>query len=116
MTGENFGAFFVRKCVAQKTYFVLKFAPQTCHLKNRGLAKGKDYATLAWRAEFGYDGTPTVVQIVPCAVIHLSHTDLGRRDPSPNLIRNARTSWETDFLPLLVLTRRGRSTGKNEYW
>ena len=24
--------------------------------------------------------------------------------------------WETDFLPLLVLTRRGRSTGKNQYW
>ena len=25
-------------------------------------------------------------------------------------------SWETDFLPLLVLMRRGRSTGKNQYW
>ena len=25
-------------------------------------------------------------------------------------------SWETDFLPLLVLTRRGRSTSKNQYW
>ena len=25
-------------------------------------------------------------------------------------------TWETDFLPLLVLTRRGRSTGKNQYW
>ena len=24
--------------------------------------------------------------------------------------------WETDFLPLLVLARRGRSTGKNQYW
>ena len=24
--------------------------------------------------------------------------------------------WETDFLPLLVLTRWGRSTGKNQYW
>ena len=24
--------------------------------------------------------------------------------------------WETDLLPLLVLTRRGRSTGKNQYW
>ena len=23
---------------------------------------------------------------------------------------------ETDFLPLLVLTRRGRSTGKKQYW
>ena len=26
------------------------------------------------------------------------------------------TSWETHLLPLLVLTRRGRSTGKNQYW
>ena len=25
-------------------------------------------------------------------------------------------SWETDFLPVLVLTRRGCSTGKNQYW
>ena len=25
-------------------------------------------------------------------------------------------SWETDLLPLLVLTCRGRSTGKNQYW
>ena len=25
-------------------------------------------------------------------------------------------SWETGLLPLLVLTRRGRSTGKNQYW
>ena len=25
-------------------------------------------------------------------------------------------SWETDFQPLLVLTRRGHSTGKNQYW
>ena len=25
-------------------------------------------------------------------------------------------AWETDFLPLLVLTRQGRSTGKNQYW
>ena len=25
-------------------------------------------------------------------------------------------NWETDLLPLLVLTRRGRSTGKNQYW
>ena len=24
--------------------------------------------------------------------------------------------WETDFLPLLALTRRGGSTGKNQYW
>ena len=24
--------------------------------------------------------------------------------------------WETDFLPLLVLTRRGRSAGKNQHW
>ena len=24
--------------------------------------------------------------------------------------------WETDFLPLLVLMRRGRSTSKNQYW
>ena len=24
--------------------------------------------------------------------------------------------WETDLLPLLVLTRRGRSTGKKQYW
>ena len=29
--GENFGAFFVRKFVAPKTYFVPKFALQTCH-------------------------------------------------------------------------------------
>ena len=27
-----------------------------------------------------------------------------------------RNQWETDFLPLLVLTRRQRSTGKNQYW
>ena len=26
------------------------------------------------------------------------------------------TKWETDFLPLLVLTCRRRSTGKNQYW
>ena len=25
-------------------------------------------------------------------------------------------SWETDFLPLLVLAHQGRSTGKNQYW
>ena len=25
-------------------------------------------------------------------------------------------SWKPDFLPLLVLTRRGRSTGRNQYW
>ena len=32
----------------------------------------------------------------------------------PNL--SGHHSWETDFLPLLVLTRRGRSTGKSQYW
>ena len=29
---------------------------------------------------------------------------------------NSSGFWETDFLPLLVLTRQGRSTGKNQYW
>ena len=31
-------------------------------------------------------------------------------------IESNKKEWETGFLPLLVLTRQGRSTGKNQHW
>ena len=37
--GEYFGAFFVRKFVAQKKIFRAKFTLQTCHLKEMPLSK-----------------------------------------------------------------------------
>ena len=41
--------------------------------------------------------------------------DDGRQAPI-DVVR-VNTDWETHFLvPLLVLTRRGSSTGKNQYW
>ena len=44
------------------------------------------------------------------ALTHYFETNLASRWEGVRLL------WETDFLPLLVLTRQGHSTGKNQYW
>ena len=57
----------------------------------------------------------------------LSWNDIGRDGVAPlswarRTLRDSDSSsyydlkWETEFLPLLVLTLQGRSTGKNQYW
>ena len=67
---------------------------------------GIDY--VSWGPIFlGTPGTLTI-KVLPVAS---TTTPSVTPQPKPMV-----SEWETDFLPVLVLTRRRRSTGKNQYW